>query len=113
MQISQSIWINFRMLLWPIGMLKVMINFLHMINIQEIGPYIGDVMKYTFSAGLHSEVYKLIFFCRPGMLLNTSELCSLIPVLVILTWVQRKLGLPQPSVWKWHEAAKTSAMVIV
>ena len=78
-QSSQSILMKFSLLPQLIGVLKLMLELLLMINIQGEEFHMRDFMKYTFNIGLHRNTCEPICF-KPVMMLDTTNLNSMFPV---------------------------------
>ena len=46
---------------WPLCFFKVVLNFVHTIDIQGRGLFFGHILKNMFKIGLGSDVYVISF----------------------------------------------------
>ena len=87
------------MLLWPVGLFKLMQDFVHLIKIKGKELNFSDFKKCMFKISWCSDAYEPITF-KLGMMIDRTKLYILIPVSMTLTiilshMVTRKLQLVQ------------------
>ena len=84
LQSSRWIWMEIGLLLRLIGLMNLMLILSCLINIQGREPYF--VRKTPQPFNVHSDTYTSISF-RLGIVIETTELCILIPVWMTLTFI--------------------------
>ena len=70
---------KFGMLPWSAGVIKLMLIFCHMINIQGRELYFGNFQETMFNIGLRLDAYESISF-QLGMTVDMIKVDLLIPV---------------------------------
>ena len=63
------------MLLWLVGLLKLLLDLYCMIRIQRTELFLGDYIKYAFDTNLHSDAYEPIS-CKLGVMVYATKLYS-------------------------------------
>ena len=68
------------LLLQPVGLLQLILNIFHIINIQGSKLDLGPFIKYIYNIDLSSYTYGLIICFKLAMMLDMPTPYSLIPV---------------------------------
>ena len=90
-QIYVLIWMKLGILPQPVGLLKLMLDWFYISNIQGRERLWCYFMKYMFNIVMHQDTCEPICF-KLGMVLNTTKLYSLIPIWMTLMFTQGHRG---------------------
>ena len=64
---------KFGLLPQPVGLLKLMLNLFHVMNVQGRELYLRGFVKYIFNSGFHLDAYELISF-KLDLMIDTTGL---------------------------------------